>query len=431
MPDRQGPDPDDPPGPNLTVTPPETPRVLFAHANIVDVERGQILADRDVLVEDGLIAAVGTGLDAPANALAVDARGRYLMPGLIDTHVHLTSGRELLLFVASGVTTVQSLGGTLEENLARAAAVETGAVAGPTIVSCDYVVRGLSSAADAQAVVDAAIGSGVECLKIYSPPDWTSEAHQSLIRVARERGLRIGGHLPRNLPLADGLGHQQQFVAHAEEFLYAHFFKFPDRFDERRLEPAAALTRHGGAIVSPTLVAYRRIVEQVGPGIERLLERPELAYVPEETLEQWKPPRNRYRQRFTPEDGQRLGAAFAFQQKLVRALSASGVTLAVGTDAAGAMPFVVAGFSALDELDELALAGLTPAEVLRAAIIGGAALVGRSDRLGAVVPGRQADLLLLDGNPIDAIGHVRRRRWVMVRGRWMPEEWLQAHLRQR
>jgi imidazolonepropionase-like amidohydrolase len=414
---------------SLTPAPPETAAtVVFDDVNVVDVVAGEIREHLTLVIRNGTIESVGGERQRPARALVVDGRGRYLMPGLIDTHVHLTTNEQLLLYAARGVTTVQSLGDRVKDNQARAAAVEAGALAGPGVVSCDYVAAGVSI--DAATTVADAVSGGSDCIKIYSPPDWTQEEYHRLIQAARARGLRIGGHLPRNLPLDEALVNGQQFVAHAEEFLYAHFFKFSDRFNEARLPDHARAVRESGLIVIPTLVAYHAIVEQVGPGIDRLLARPEVQYVPRDVLETWKPPKNRYRQRFNAVDGERLGAAFAFQQKLVRAWADAGVPLAVGTDASPRMPFVVPGFSALDELDELRQAGLSAAQVLRAATVDGARLIERSDR-GVIAPGTRADVLLVEGNPLADVSNVRRIAGVMVKGRWMTAAWLEDQLRLR
>jgi amidohydrolase family protein len=106
------------------------------------------------------------------------------------------------------------------------------------------------------------------------------------------------------------------------------------------------------------------------------------------------------------------------------------VPLAVGTDASPRMPFVVPGFSALDELDELRQAGLSAAQVLRAATVDGARLIERSDR-GVIAPGTRADVLLVEGNPLADVSNVRRIAGVMVKGRWMTAAWLEDQLRVR
>lgn len=407
------------------VAPSHSSTVLFRGVHVVDVMAGALRRSQDVLVQNGRIAAIRSGVDVPRDALVLEGAGRYLMPGLVDTHVHVTADDQLLLFVVSGVTTVQGLGGPLQRNLAARERALRDEIVSPEYVSCDYVVRGGSAAASAAAVVDDAVASGVECIKIYSPPDWTEDEHTALVREATRRGLRIGGHLPRNLPLEAGLGHGQQFVAHAEEFLYAYFNKLPDSRSPRHIPHAVDLSKRSGTAISPTLVAYGSIVRQVGPGIARLLERPELRYVPPHVREQWMPENNRYRRRFTPEDGVGLGRAYEYQKQLVKSWNAAGVPLTVGTDASPQMPFVVPGFSALDELTELRDAGLSPAEVLRAATAAGARMLNRSFEIGQVAVGFRADLILLDADPLADVKHVRRRVGVMVRGRWMPEAWLQ------
>ena len=381
-----------------------------------------------MLVRNGRIESIDSSI-AAAGATTIEASGRYLMPGLIDTHVHVTADDQLLLFVAAGVTTVQGLGGPLRRNLDARGRATHGEFASPDYVSCDYVVYGGKVGPDAAAEVDAAVESGAECIKIYSPPDWTIEEHASVIREAIKRKLRIGGHLPRNLPLEDGLGHGQQFVAHAEEFLYAYFNKLPRRHDPSHIPHAVDLTKRSGAAVTPTLIAYGTVVRQVGPDIAALLKRPELRYVPAAVRDTWLPENNRYRQRFTSTDGVGLGQAYEYQKLFVAALDTAGVPIMLGTDASPQMPFVVPGFSALDELGELRAAGLTNAAVLRAATMTGARLLGREREVGQVAPGFRADLILLDANPLDDVENVRRRQGVVLRGRWLSEKWLQEQLR--
>ena len=410
--------------------PPAAPAIrttLFRQVHIVDVLKGELRRDQDVLVRDGRIAAIAGRVEPPPDALVVPASGKYLMPGIVDTHVHVTSDDQLFLFLAAGVTTVQGLGGPRARNLEAAARQASGQAAGPHYISCDTVIPGGTSES-AAATVTTAKQRGADCLKIYSPPDWSRDEHATLMREAQAAGLRIGGHLPRNLPLAQALGHGQQFVAHAEEFLYAHFNKMSQRRAPALIPEAVHLTKGSGAVVIPTLVAYHAIVEQVGPGISRLLESPRLMHVPPAIREQWLPANNRYRQRFSEADAVSLAESFAYQQLFVRALDAAGVPLAVGTDASPQMPFVIPGFSALDELRHLRLAGLSPAAVLRAATHGGATLLRRTRELGRIETGLRADLLLLDSDPLADIEHVARRSGVMAGGRWMSEAWLQERL---
>jgi cytosine/adenosine deaminase-related metal-dependent hydrolase len=102
--------------------------------------------------------------------------------------------------------------------------------------------------------------------------------------------------------------------------------------------------------------------------------------------------------------------------------------LAAGVTTVQAMPFVVPGFSAIDELRHLHRAGLSTAAMLRAATHGGAALLRRKDERGRVEAGFRADLILVDADPLADVEHVGRRSGVMVAGRWLPESWLQKRL---
>jgi hypothetical protein len=400
---------------------------LFQQVHVVDVLTGALVRDQDVLVSDGRISTISDHVEPPAGALVIPSTGKYLMPGIIDTHVHVTADDQLFLFLAAGVTTVQGLGGPRVRNLEAEVRRTRGEIASPHYISCDTVIPG-GAAASAAETVKSATQQGAECLKIYSPPDWTREEHAALMREALAANLRIGGHLPRNLPLEQGLGHGQQFVAHAEEFLYAHFNKMRPPRDPALIPAAVELARNGGVVVVPTLVAYNAIVEQVGPGITQLLARPELRHVALAVREQWQPANNRYRQRFTEADAVGLSGSFAYQQAFVRALDAAGVPLSVGTDASPQMPFVIPGFSAVEELRQLRRAGLPAAAVLRAATHGGAVLMRRTTEFGRVAAGLRADLILLDDNPLADVEHVTRRSGVMVAGRWMPERWLQERL---
>jgi imidazolonepropionase-like amidohydrolase len=112
--------------------------------------------------------------------------------------------------------------------------------------------------------------------------------------------------------------------------------------------------------------------------------------------------------------------------KVTRALHDAGARLLLGTDTGN--PYVLPGFSVHEELALLVQAGLTPYEALRAGTRDAAEFIGRLDEFGTVEPGKRADLLLLEANPLEDVANARRRSGVMVRGRWLPEEELRAML---
>ncbi len=177
--------------------------------------------------------------------------------------------------------------------------------------------------------------------------------------------------------------------------------------------------------MSPTLTVFDGIITQVND-IRAVLNRPEMRYMPSSVVRQWTPPANPYVKRWKPADVLRFSAQYRVMEALVRALHAAGVPLLVGSDCL--VPAVVPGFSMHDEMHLMVLAGLSPYEVLKAATANAARFLGQAHLAGTVEVGKQADLLLLDANPMRDIATARRRAGLMLRGRWLPEAQLQAGL---
>lgn len=182
-----------------------------------------------------------------------------------------------------------------------------------------------------------------------------------------------------------------------------------------------------GGTICPTLIVNERMSRFDHAG--ELRARPEMKYVPRATLDGWDPAKDI---RFASAGGP-SSERFAALREMVRlsmalvgALNAAGVRLLLGTDAQN--PFVVPGFSVHDELAMLVEAGLTPYEALRAGTAAPAEFLGAPDESGAVAEGKRADLLLLNGNPLDDVAHARLPAGVMTRGRWLPAPRLRSML---
>lgn len=160
------------------------------------------------------------------------------------------------------------------------------------------------------------------------------------------------------------------------------------------------------------------IGEQIGD-LQAVLARPEMKYLPASVRTGWGPATNPYTARFGKDSHAGIVARYHRLEKIARGFQQGGVRLLVGTDAMniGTVP----GFSAHDELADLVTAGLTPYEALRAATANGAEFLGGQQRAGTVAPGKVADLVLLEKNPLDAIGNTRRIKGVMLRGRWLSQ----------
>ena len=409
--------------------------VAFVHVNVLPMDGERVLADQTVLVEGGLIARIGPAAEVavPAGATAIDGGGeRFLMPGLCDSHVHLLDPDELTLYVASGVTTIRNMSGE-PCHLYWRREIAAGRLEGPTLLTASPTIDGVppegtnrvivtTREQGAQAVA-AAAAAGYDCIKVYS--GLSAEAYAGVAEEAEMAGLAIVGHLPRALGLWDALVAGQDSIDHAEEYLYT---VFQDAGVER-IPEAVEDTRAAGAWVTPTLVAFARIGEQIADA-EALAAREELRFVDPARRARWLTPSNRYLRDFSPDDAGRFRDQLEFLELLVRRLHEAGVPLIAGTDAGVAfgVPFVLPGWSLHEELAMLAGCGLSPYATLATATVQPARFLGREAEFGTVREGARADLLLLEGDPLQDIGEAARPLGVMLRGRWIPRAELATRL---
>lgn len=435
---------------------PPAPEVLAAggpqalaivDATVIPMDRPGALPHQTVLVRGGRIESVGPAGSArvPGDALRIDGRGRFVLPGLADLHVHVLDDTDLELFVAEGVTAVRNasgepfhldwrrrLGGRAPGAADAASAAPS--LFGPRLFTCGPTMTDAGEGSNLAVVrtreeagrsVEEQARAGYDCVKVYD--GLGAEAYAGAVAAARRAGLPVIGHLPRKLGLETALQARQDSIEHAEEFLYTELREGPAT--PERLAAIAARVKAAGVRVTPTLVTYATIAEQIGPpaSLAALLARPEVRAVDPQVVRAWESANER-RKRFPPSEQPAFFARLQIQARLVRALRDAGVPLLLGTDAGTkfGVPFVVPGASAHEELRRLVEAGLTPWEALRAATSEAAAAVGAS--FGAVAPGRDADLLVLEADPLAEVGNARRRAGVVLRGRWLPEAELAARL---
>lgn len=398
------------------------PAVAFVGVNVIHADREQVLEDQTVVVRGGLIAEVGPSakVRVPGGALRVSGRGKYLTPGLVDMHAHLNSPRELPLYLANGVTTVYNLNGR-PAHLSWREEVKRGELAGPNIYACGPTIRVLSKAEDARRIIEEQHRAGYDSIKIYN---WVSkEAYEVLIGEARKRGMLVVGHIPRE-PGFEGTLKARQAVAHAEEFVYTFFDDKVD--DDSRLPEAVRKTREAGVPVIATLVAFDHIIRQA-EDLPALLAAPETKYLAPWVRDEWAPGKNLYQRRFAnPESIAYLNKSLALQKKFVMELHRAGGRVLTGTDAMNMG--VVPGFSLHEELRNLIGLGFTPLEALRAGTSYPAEFLSPAGEFGAVAAGKRADLVLVEGNPLEDISRLSDPAGVMVRGRWLPRAELRRML---
>lgn len=425
-------------------------RIAFVDVNVVPMDREIVLPRQTVLVEDGKIVAVGPigSVSIPQNTRRIDGTNRYLMPGLVDMHVHFIrptipgkpqkssgenyaaeNGRLALLFVANGVTSVRNMWGhpaILKFNKQ----IIHGDILGPTIYSVGPLTDGdppvnlgsrlVTTEQEAKDAVREDKERGYIAIKVYN--NLTPDAYQAIVAAAGNEKLAVVGHTPRLVGLLGVLDAHQSSIEHFSSFARAalsnsagqeqlsldELFK---RADLDKLPKIAESVKAAEVWTCPTVV-------QVQYDAERDVWAKERSYVPRDLVD-------RYEQgKVSPLD---YSAERKFALSLVRALHGKGAGLLLGTDAY--KPNIIPGFSLHEELRYFVEAGLSPYESIRAGTSDAARFLHREDEFGTIAVGRRADLLLLNANPLEDVTNVSKRVGIVLRGQWLPEQQLQKDLK--
>ena len=419
---------------------------------VVDVGHGRSRGPRTVLVAGGRIVAIDAPDRAriPAGAQRLDGRGRFLVPGLVDMHVHLFNNFSkrppndwaFPLFVAHGVTGVREMSSRPEAMAQVArwnAEVAAGTRIAPHVLAAGVVVRGDSPAAAAREVVVAA-DAGAGFIKVFSdlPP-----AHlPAIVAAARARSLAVVGHVPARLALRDaaaslrGNEHLMQVFeacSPLEDAMLAQRRGLAgEALGELQVaQEARAIAAHSAARcrrVARLLARHRQaqgptLVLDASPRDGRHAAHPLWPLLRVDEQARW----NRILAGLTPDELAAERGRRHVAPRIVAALHRAGVPLLAGTDAP--MPEVYPGASLHDELRLLVAAGLAPREALRAATLGAAEFLGIAADTGSIAVGKRADLVLLDADPRRDIGNTRRIEAVVLDGRLLRRADLDALLR--
>lgn len=408
---------------------------LFAieHVNLIPMTVGSgVLRDATLIIDGGKIVALNAAV--PARATRIDGRGKWMIPGLVDMHVHIpvdghfntafptraaaifTRTQDLMTpFVANGVTTVLELNAKAG-HFGQRNEISRGDVIGPRMALAALINGGTGSGriahtpADGRQSVRMAKAEGYEFIKVYSQLD--TGTFIAIVDEARVQGMKVVGHIPNafqgSLPAAfvPNFG----MVAHAEELA-----KHARSFDDREAEAFARLIRRSGSWLSPTLTIIGRALEQAR-SLDSLNRLVGFSYVHPLLQSKWLTA-NAYH---TGADAARIARfehIIAFSRKLVAACGRLGVPIVAGTDAGSSG--LVWGFALHDELVLLRDAGLSNEEALAAATRLAATWLGIDRNIGTIEPGKLADLVLLDANPLHDIRNTRRIAGVFVAGRWL------------
>ncbi|ODT89387.1 amidohydrolase family protein [Phenylobacterium sp. SCN 70-31] len=414
--------------------------VLIDNVRLVSMVPGapDVEEARAVLVMGDRIVEVGAAgaLSAPEGVPVVDGAGRTLIPGLIDAHIHLGDEAELAAYLAHGVTGVRNMSG-YPFHLRLSERIVTGELLAPDFITTGPILNGrgpnetilqrtIASGDEARASVQAQHDAGYRALKIYS--NLTREAFEAIIDEANRLGMSVAGHSPEgvrtkgvprerpfDIPWEQSLGRGLTTLEHIETIVW-HGLR--DELDEDRMRLLAARLSASGEVVTPTLIAHRRLVliaetkgEYLsGPGSDTI--NPLTRFFERGSERRW-----------SGVDASKYERPHAdFFLTATRLLHEAGVPLIAGTDSGsfGLVP----GASLARELELLVAAGLSPHDALAAATRSSAQALG-FERTGVAAPGYRANLVLLKGDPLTRIGAVESPSGVMIGGYWLDDDGLE------
>jgi imidazolonepropionase-like amidohydrolase len=406
--------------------------LIIRHANLFDARARAMRANMSVVVSGDRIAAVGPdrSISEPDGAEVVDARGRALLPGLWDMHVHIADNSEGPLQLAAGVTSVRDMANDIDELNARRKRFETGELVGPRIFMAG-VIEGpgplaaptkilASTPEEVVAYVNRYADLGYEQIKLYS--SLKPELVPVATKAAHARGLRVSGHIPAGMTAGQAIDAGYDEIQHVN-FVMLNFW--PDaagdtntmkrfsvvgergaKLDLRSAEVQAFLKKlhDKNIVIDPTVAAFEGMFtaepRKADPSLAAALSRLPPAVA-----------RSAYGGGMAKTDAQRAQykAAYAKMVAMVGALHQAGVRMVPGTDGFD-------GFLLEREFELWAGAGIPNADILYAATLGAASVNHHDKQLGSIETGKLADLILVDGDPSKNISDLRKVGWVMKGG---------------
>ena len=435
----------------------------FRHVTVIDMTGKSARPNMTVLVVGNRIQEIGKDgkVRLPKGVQVIEAKDKFMIPGLWDMHVHALWPWRIEtyfpLIVANGITGVRDMYGDFSLVEQCRQQIAAGTMIGPRIIASGPIVDGpqpewrgsiaVSNQAEAIQTVDSLKSRGVDFIKVYNllPRD----AYFSLAGEARKLNIPFAGHVPYAVSAAEASNAGQKSIEHLtgiflscapnEDELRREFLdllktdkklsrvdlelKAMQFYDAKKAEQLFDRFVSNDTWQCPTLVASRGTAYR---NDDHIRDDRRLRYIIPMERQYWFPSTTDQTEAETAAEIANLKRRFERMIDLVQVMHRSGVKFMAGTDSS--VPFVFPGFSLHDELELFVASGFTPFEALQTATRNPAEFLGLTRDLGTLEKGKLADLVILESNPLQDIRNTRKIFGVVVNGRYLPKESLQAML---
>ena len=420
--------------------------IVFRSVNVIPMDQERVIANQDVVVKNGMITAIGNSgsVKYAGDALVIDGKGKYLMPGLAEMHAHVPPVNDIepmkevaQLFAVNGITTIRGmLGHPL--HLELRSKINSGEIMGPRFITSGPSLNG-NTVKTPQAAVDSVRSqknAGYDFMKLH--PGLTKENFAAIVAESRKLNHPFAGHVSFDVGVwraIDGgyatIDHLDGFVEslvpgienikESETGLFGMFIG--SKADESKI-PALVkgLKDHSIWVVPTQSLAERWMSPQ--RSVDELANAPEMVYMNKATVTAWT--NNKKTLIANPSyDPKSVNAFIQLRRKLIYECNKNGVGLLLGCDAP--QVFNVPGFSTHHELAYLVDAGLTPYEAIKTGTVNVGKFLKRDD-LGTIKKGNVSDLVLLSDNPLTNIRNTQKIEGVMLGKLWLSKEYISGRL---
>ena len=422
--------------------------IVFRSVNVIPMDSERVIANQTVIVKNGVITAMGEAskIKHSKNALVIDAKGKYLIPGLAEMHAHVPPNDDIesmkevaLLFALKGVTTMRGMLGH-PRHIELRTKIQNGEIIGPRFFTSGPSFNGnTAKTPEAGAeMVRQQKQTGYDFLKIH--PGLTKETFAAIAKTAKEVNIPFAGHVPYDIGVWRAIDAGMATIDHLDGFveslvpgieniteqqngLFAMFSS--SKADESRIPKLMTALREKNIWVVPTqALAERWFAPDKDP--DALRNEDEMKYMATNTLNGWTNTKKNLMK--NPNyDAASINKFIVLRRKLIYECNKNGVGLLLGSDAP--QVFDVPGFSIHHELQYMVDAGLTPYEALRTGTANVAKFYNRSNNMGIIKQAAVSDLILLNGNPLKDIHQTKNIEGVMLGNRWLSKTYIEASLK--